>query len=106
MGATLTPATDGAALTAHAATPPQAGGALSPAELSAWKGLVKAHAALVKRLDSELEATHGLPLSHYEVLVALEQAPSSRMRPELGFSTPVRRLMTVVLPAPFGPISA
>src|SRR5713226_4269286 len=32
--------------------------------------------------------------------------PSSRMRPALGFSTPVRRLMTVVLPAPFGPISA
>jgi DNA-binding MarR family transcriptional regulator len=54
--------------------------ALSPAELRAWKGLVKAHAALVKRLDSELEATHGLPLSHYEVLVALEHSQSQKMR--------------------------
>src|SRR3954470_7338771 len=32
--------------------------------------------------------------------------PSSRMRPPLGLSTPVNRLMSVVLPAPFGPISA
>src|SRR5580692_4414485 len=32
--------------------------------------------------------------------------PSRMMRPSVGFSTPVRRLMTVVLPAPFGPISA
>lgn len=53
---------------------------LSPAELRAWRGLVKAHAALVKRLDSELESTHGLPLSHYEVLVAIEQSPSQKMR--------------------------
>src|ERR1700730_17567068 len=28
------------------------------------------------------------------------------MRPAVGFSTPVRRLTSVVLPAPFGPISA
>src|ERR1043166_2780149 len=32
--------------------------------------------------------------------------PSSRMRPAVGRSTPVSRLMIVVLPAPFGPISA
>src|SRR3954471_1719962 len=32
--------------------------------------------------------------------------PSSRMRPAVGRSTPVSRLITVVLPAPFGPISA
>jgi DNA-binding MarR family transcriptional regulator len=54
--------------------------ALSPAEIRAWKGLVKAHAALVKRLDAELEATHGLPLSHYEVLVSIDHAPSKKMR--------------------------
>src|SRR5262245_37769520 len=32
--------------------------------------------------------------------------PSSRMRPAVGLSTPVSRLTTVVLPAPFGPINA
>src|SRR5713101_1812117 len=32
--------------------------------------------------------------------------PSSRMRPAEGRSTPVSRLITVVLPAPFGPIKA
>src|SRR5579863_3062549 len=32
--------------------------------------------------------------------------PSRMMRPSVGFRTPVRRLITVVLPAPFGPISA
>src|SRR6516165_3907397 len=30
--------------------------------------------------------------------------PSSRMRPAEGLSTPVSRLITVVLPAPLGPI--
>src|SRR5947209_5910408 len=32
--------------------------------------------------------------------------PSSRMLPAVGRNTPVRMLMIVVLPAPFGPISA
>ena len=32
--------------------------------------------------------------------------PSSQMLPEVGSSTPVSRLISVVLPAPFGPISA
>jgi DNA-binding MarR family transcriptional regulator len=65
---------------AATATPAAQEETLSPAELRAWKGLVKAHGALVKRLDAELEATHGLPLSHYEVLVALEQSPTHKMR--------------------------
>src|SRR5512132_4587980 len=33
-------------------------------------------------------------------------SPSSRIRPALGESTPVSRLMRVVLPAPLGPMSA
>src|SRR5262245_42705790 len=32
--------------------------------------------------------------------------PSSRIRPSVGRKTPVRRLLSVVLPAPLGPISA
>src|SRR3954451_12831526 len=49
-------------------------------ELRAWRGLLKAHASLVKRLDAELEAAHGLPLTSYEVLVRLNEADGCRMR--------------------------
>jgi hypothetical protein len=34
---------------------------LAPAELGAWRGLLRVHSALVKALDAELIATHGLP---------------------------------------------
>ena len=33
-------------------------------------------------------------------------SPSNRMRPEVGRSTPVRQLKKVLLPAPFGPMTA
>ena len=53
---------------------------LSPAELAAWRGFLRAHALLVRELDCELEEAHGLPLISYELLVRLEQAPDHRMR--------------------------
>lgn len=53
---------------------------LSATELGAWRGLLRVHAALVKALDSELEAAHGLPLSSYEVLISLRTAPEGRLR--------------------------
>lgn len=53
---------------------------LTPAELGAWRGLLRVHAALCKALDSELEAAHGLPLSSYEVLIYLNSAPGRRLR--------------------------
>lgn len=53
---------------------------LSEAELGAWRGLVRVHAALVRELDAELEARHGLPLSSYEVLRSLSRAPGGRLR--------------------------
>ncbi len=46
----------------------------------AWRGLLRAHACLAKRLDAALEQTHGLPLSSYEVLDRLEDATGARMR--------------------------
>jgi DNA-binding MarR family transcriptional regulator len=52
---------------------------LSRRELAVWRGFLRAHAALVRELNAELEATHGLPLTHYEVLVRLESAPSERL---------------------------
>lgn len=49
-------------------------------ELQAWRGLLRAHAALTKELDAELEAEHGLPLTSYEVLLHLQDADEHRMR--------------------------
>ncbi len=53
---------------------------LDPTELAAWRGFLRAHAALVRDLDRELELAHGLPLSHYEVLLVLSNAPGSQLR--------------------------
>src|SRR6202167_6222588 len=53
---------------------------LSEAELRAWRGLLRAHASLAKRLESRLEREHGLQLSSYEVLQHLIDAPGGRMR--------------------------
>jgi len=53
---------------------------LSDVELRAWRGLVRAYDSLVKRLDAELETTHGIGLSSYEVVCALNGAPDRQMR--------------------------
>jgi DNA-binding MarR family transcriptional regulator len=62
------------------ATTVQSKPALSPRELRAWRGLLRAHAALTKALDADLEAEHDLPLSSYEVLLHLSHAPGQSMR--------------------------
>jgi DNA-binding MarR family transcriptional regulator len=59
---------------------PPAQPALTEGELRALRGLMRAHASLAKRLDAELESAHGMPLSSYEVLHYLEEAPEGRMR--------------------------
>jgi DNA-binding MarR family transcriptional regulator len=53
---------------------------LTPPELRAWRGMLRVHAALAKALDAQLEATHGLQLSSYEVLMYLADAEDERMR--------------------------
>lgn len=53
---------------------------LSTAELGAWRGMLRIHAALFKALDAELEAGEGLPLTSYEVLMTLAAAPDRRLR--------------------------
>jgi DNA-binding MarR family transcriptional regulator len=53
---------------------------LTEQELAAWRGLLRTHAMLVKRLDAELEAEHGLPLTSYEVLLHLWNAEGGKMR--------------------------
>ena len=53
---------------------------LSATEERAWRALVRAHACLVKRLDAQLEAEHGLPLTSHEVLLRLANEPQGKMR--------------------------
>ena len=53
---------------------------LAPAELAAWRGMLRVHAALVKALDAELVRAHDLPLISYEVLITLDAAPGRKRR--------------------------
>ena len=55
-------------------------GPLTDRELRAWRGLLRAHALMVKHLDAELEATHGLALTSYEVLLHLHKSQDGKMR--------------------------
>ena len=49
-------------------------------ELAAWRGMLRIHAHMTQELDAELTRRHGLPLSSYEVLLYLADAPGGRMR--------------------------
>ncbi|HET8976471.1 MAG TPA: MarR family transcriptional regulator [Solirubrobacterales bacterium] len=53
---------------------------LSPDELGAWRGFLQTHARLTRQLDDELRSEHDLPLTTYDVLVQLENAPGHQMR--------------------------
>jgi DNA-binding MarR family transcriptional regulator len=53
---------------------------LSATEERAWRALVRAHTCLVKRLDAQLEADHGLPLTSYEVLLRLSKTENGKLR--------------------------
>lgn len=48
--------------------------------LRAWRGLLRTHALLAKRVEAQLDREHKLPLSSYEVLQRLLDAPGGRMR--------------------------
>jgi DNA-binding MarR family transcriptional regulator len=49
-------------------------------ELAAWRGLLETHARLTRVLDEQMRSTHGLPVSSYEVLMFLDDAPGHRLR--------------------------
>lgn len=53
---------------------------LDPAELAAWRGMLRAHRDLVGRLDDELRRDHGITLGTYEVLMLLGSAPDGHLR--------------------------
>src|SRR4030088_121591 len=66
--------------TATAVKIPASAEALTEGELRAWRGLLRAHGCLAKRLDAELERAHHLPMTSYEVLHPLQGATRGRMR--------------------------
>jgi DNA-binding MarR family transcriptional regulator len=53
---------------------------LADKELDAWRGFLIAHAELVRRLDAELVAGHGLSAAAYDALLFLHRAPEHRLR--------------------------
>ena len=48
--------------------------------MAAWHAFIRAHARVVRLLESELEAEQGLTLPAYEVLAHLTEAPSGLTR--------------------------
>jgi DNA-binding MarR family transcriptional regulator len=55
-------------------------GKVTPAELVPFVNFLRAHAAVVRELSSELVAAHGLTINDYEVLLHLSRAEGNRMR--------------------------
>jgi len=54
--------------------------AFTELELDAWRGFLRTHSTLLRELDDELTRQHGLPVSSYDVLVQLDEAPEGRLR--------------------------
>ncbi len=52
---------------------------MSATDTAAWAALLRVHATLVPVLDRELQATCGLPLTWYDVLLELNAAPGRRL---------------------------
>ena len=53
---------------------------LNRAERAAWLGLLSTHLRLLRTLDTELVAAERMPMSSFEVLLTLAEAPGSRLR--------------------------
>jgi DNA-binding MarR family transcriptional regulator len=48
--------------------------------IGAWRSFLRAHAGVIRELERELVAEVGLPLSWYDVLLQLAEAPDRRLR--------------------------
>ncbi len=53
---------------------------LEPSRLVAWRSFLTAHAALINQIERELLEAGVVPLSWYDVLFALYDAPDQRLR--------------------------
>lgn len=52
--------------------------------MATWEAFLRAHHRVVRRLDDELKAAHGLPLEWYDVLVQLSNAGGRLKMSELA----------------------
>lgn len=59
---------------------------LEGAALVAWRSYLQSHASILRELDAELVAAHGMTTRDYEVLLYLAQAPD-RMLPMSALAT-------------------
>lgn len=53
---------------------------LTPKQLALWRTFITAHAVVIDLIERDLAEAKQLPLSSYDVLVALVSAPNRRMR--------------------------
>jgi DNA-binding MarR family transcriptional regulator len=53
---------------------------LSRQQLAAWRAFLKVHATVINQIDHDLAAAGQLPLSSYDVLIELYDAPERRLR--------------------------
>jgi DNA-binding MarR family transcriptional regulator len=55
-------------------------GVVDEHRVEAWRALITAHAEAIGAIAAEMERSAGLPLSSYDVLVALSETPGHRLR--------------------------
>lgn len=65
---------------ARPASRPRSVPGIDDPRLRAWRALIHAHAALMRRLEAELLEREGMSLGEYDALVQLAQAPQRRLR--------------------------
>lgn len=53
---------------------------LDDRQLAAWRAFINAHASVIDRIEGDLAGAGQLPLTSYDVLVALAEAPAQRLR--------------------------
>jgi DNA-binding MarR family transcriptional regulator len=53
---------------------------VTPEQLEVWRSFLRAHASIVRRLEADLQARHGMPLAWYDVLARLVEADGHRLR--------------------------
>jgi DNA-binding MarR family transcriptional regulator len=53
---------------------------LSDNELAVWRAFLTAHAFVIRRIEHELAAAGTIPLTWYDVLIELYEAPDNKMR--------------------------
>lgn len=53
---------------------------LSSGEITVWRKFLRAHATVVRHLESDLLGAHSLPLASYDVLVQLVETPEHKLR--------------------------